>query len=531
MQYTYQDLEAIGDDKRAKMLFAIECITDFQGSPEFRFGERAKMYYEGENPTLAQYQKIIYDMQGAAHVDAVSPNHKIFSRYVFSAITEGTQYLLSNGVSFDDQAIKDNLGGDAFDYTLQKLLDDAQIYGTGWGFWNGEKLSTIPYLEFAPLKDENTSAVKAGVRFWRIHPDKPLRFVLYELDGYTEYILDNDDEEPRILHSKQAYKVTVRTDESGAEDEIVDSENFPDFPIVPLYYINHKSILWGNTSVVDAYDILNSKLVNNIDEGNLVYWVLRNCNAMDEADDERFISQLLRSHVTHADGDEGASAEPHQVEAPVAGTETGIMRVKRLLDDNFMTCDTESIRAGSVTATQIRAAYQKLDAKTAKAEYCVIEFIKRLFVVASIDESEKFTFKWDKTINQTEQITSILQASQFLDEETVTRMLLEVLGKIDIVEDVLQRKQADEMQKFSLLSGENAESGESGQQASAEFEQAAEESVGKGLNGIQINSLLQILAQVAAGSITKSQATSIISVAVGISKEKAREFVEDMGGE
>lgn len=526
--HTFQDLQEIGESEQDKMMFALECVTDFCGSYEYRRGVDAKSYYEGENPFLKRYEHIIYDMRGEAHLDEVSPNHKIYSRYVFSAITEGTQYLLANGISFDNQDTKEKLGGDGFDIVLQNLMDEAQIYGTGWAFWNGEKISLLPWLQFYPLKDEITSAVRAGVRFWRIDEGKPLRFVLYEEDGYTEYIQDDDGE--RILQPKQKYRVEIRED-GISETEIVDSENFPSFPIIPLYYINQRSILFGNTAAVDAYDLLNSKLVNNIDEGALIYWVLRNCNGMDEVDDARFIEQLRRAHVTHADGDEGASVEPHQIEAPVMSTEQGIQRLKRLLDDNFMTCDTESIRAGAVTATQIRAAYQKLDAKTAKAEYCVIEFMHRLFKAAGIDDSEKFTFKWDKTINQAEQITSILQAAQFLDEETVTRMLLEVLGKIDIVEDVLQRKQADEMQKFSLPTGEGAESGETVQQTSAEFEQAAEESVGKGLNGIQINSLLQILAQVAAGSITRTQATSIISVAVGISKEKAREFVEDMGGE
>ena len=76
--------------------------------------------------------------------------------------------------------------------------------------------------------------------------------------------------------------------------------------------------------------------------------------------------------------------------------------------------------------------------------------MKRLFIVAEIDDSEKFTFKWDKTIDQASQITMILQAAQFLDEETVTRMLLEAMGKIDIVDEVLERKEADAMEQMQM---------------------------------------------------------------------------------
>lgn len=527
--YTYQDLLEVGDNEDARMQFALACIEDFIGSPEYKFASEAKQYYEGINPKLQAYQKVVYDMRGLAHKDEVSPNHKIYSRYVFSAITEGTQYLLANGVSFDNEDTKNKLGGDDLDTELQQLLDSAQIYGCAWALWNGERITEMPFLQFVPLKDENTSAVKAGIRFWQIADYKPLRFVLYEIDGYTEYIRE-DGAEPRVLHPKRDYKIEVNHYDSNIPDEIVNSENFPDFPIIPLYYINQKSIIWGNTAVVDAYDLLNSKMVNNIDEGNLVYWVLRNCNAMDETDDANFIANLIRSHVMHADGDEGASAEPHQIEAPVGSTETGIARIKRLLDENFMTCDTESVRAGNVTATQIKAAYQKLDAKTAKAEYCVIEFLKRLFVVAGIDDSEKFTFQWDRTINRAEEITTILQCAQILDGETITRMLLETLGKVDIVEEVLNRQRTEEMQRFNLEGGEtmqgsNEQPTESAEGVSGGIEVAAEQIAGKGLNGIQAQSLIAILGQLAAGSISEGQAVNIIAVTIGVSKEKAREIV------
>lgn len=453
---TYQDLEKVLDDEQKKIAFVLGCIDDFKTSDEYKFFADAKQYYEGINPKLAKYQKIIYDMQGVGHVDAVSPNHKIFSRYVFSAVTEGTQYLLSNGVSFDNDATKEKLGGDKFDVTLQKLFDDAQVYGVGWGFWyyddteQTEKLSVIPPLQFVPLKDETTSAVRAGIRFWQIDDNKPLRFTLYEKDGYTEYIQEAG-EKAVVLHEKRNYKVVKQTYGVNIPDEIIESENFPDFPIVPLYYINQKSLLWGNTAAVDAYDLLNSKMVNNIDVGSLVYWVLKNCNAMDENDDAAFVANLIKSHVVHADGDEGASAEPHQVEAPVNSTEVGIERIKQLLDENFMTSMTDSLRAGNITATQIKASYHRLDMKTSKAEYCVLDFIERLYVVAGIDKAEPMpTFDWAKDYKKAEEVQTILQAAQYLDEETVTRMLLTVLGKVDTIEEVLQRKASDELNRMNL---------------------------------------------------------------------------------
>ena len=438
------------------MRFVWACIQEHKDSPAFKFGLDAKRYYEGENPTLEKVQKIVYDMMGTAHVDAVSPNHKIYSRYFFQFVTQETQYLLGNGVSFDNESVKESLGSD-FDTQLQQLADDAQIYGVGWGFWTGSKVAILPFLQFKPLPDEYDGSIKAGVRFWQIATDKPLRAVLYELDGYTEYIQENG-EEMRVLHPKRAYIETITTYPSAnIPDEIIDKQNFPSFPIIPLYFINEKSALFGNRPLLDAMDMVLSKMVNNIDEGNLVYWVLKNCNAMDESDDMNFIVNLLKTHVMHVDGDEGASAEPHQIEAPIQSTEVGIARLREQLFANFLACDTDVIRAGNVTATQIRAAYQNLDSKTAKFEYQVISFIQKLLIVAGFDENERFTFRWDKTVNKQEEITSILQAAQFLDDETVTRMILETLGKVDLVDDVLKRREEQALAMFNLNAAQEAQ--------------------------------------------------------------------------
>lgn len=432
------------------MDFIKECISKFESSPEYRFAQDAQLYYRGENPTIARAQKLVWDMLGNAHIDTVSPNHKIYSRYFFSAVTEGTQYLLGNGVSFDKDETKEKLGSD-FDTKMQQLADDAQVYGAAWGFWNLDHIEIFPFLQFIPLQDEDTSDVKAGIRYWKLDKDKPLHATLYELDGFTEYVQEVGAD-MQIAKPKRPYKLNVARYADESLTEITGGENYPSFPIIPLYYINHDSLLFGNRNAVDAYDLMLSKMVNNVDEGNLIYWVLRNCNGMDEADDEAFIANLLKAHVVHADNasGDGADAEPHTIEAPVDGTETGIQRIKRLLDDNFMVADTESIRAGNVTATQIKAAYQKLDAKTSKFEYCVIDFIQRLFAVAGISPDEKFSFKYDRAANHSEEITNIIQAAQFLDDETVTRMLLEALGKVDIVDDVLQRKQNEGLARFNI---------------------------------------------------------------------------------
>ena len=54
----------------------------------------------------------------------------------------------------------------------------------------------------------------------------------------------------------------------------------------------------------------------------------------------------------------------------------------------------------------------------------------------------------------------------------------------------------------------------------------AEETAGKALNGAQTQSLITIIKQYAAGSLTIGQAINVISTAIGISKEEAKSLIE-----
>ena len=54
----------------------------------------------------------------------------------------------------------------------------------------------------------------------------------------------------------------------------------------------------------------------------------------------------------------------------------------------------------------------------------------------------------------------------------------------------------------------------------------AEQATGKPLTVGQINSLIGIMGQVADGSLTENQAVNLVAIALGISKEQAREVIQ-----
>ena len=188
-------------------------------------------------------------------------------------------------------------------------------------------------------------------------------------------------------------------------------------------------------------------MVNNVDEGNLIYWVLSNCNGMEDLDDVKFIEQLKVTHVVHANGDDGAKVDAHTIEAPYDGTNTTIDMLKRKLYEDFQCFDAAAVSAGSQTATAIKASYVPLDLKTDKFESEVTRFIVEILRLAGIDDTPSYTR--NQIINKAEETQSLLMGAQYYDDEYITKKLLTINGDIDQYEDMMKRKAAEDVDRFT----------------------------------------------------------------------------------
>nr|DAT64517.1 MAG TPA: PORTAL PROTEIN [Caudoviricetes sp.] len=442
---TYQDLLAVGEDEKARMDFIWRSINEHEGSKAYQVAVDAELYFKGENPTINRYEKIIYDMQGRAHKDMYTANHKIASSFFGFDVRQEVSYLLGNGVTFQDDATKDRLGK-KFDLEMVRAGKYALVAGVAFGFWNLDHLEVFKLREFVPLYDEENGALMAGIRFWQVEKDKPLRATLYEVDGYTDYIR-RKGEDMTVLKEKRPYVLRLRTSQADGT-EIYDGQNYPSFPIVPLKNGEDAlSELTGKRNTVDALDLCTSNMVNNVDEGNLIYWVLTNCGGMDDLDDAKFLDKVRTSHIAHAgsDGDEGATAEPRTIEAPFQGTEATIDMLKRKLYEDFQAFDSSAVSAGNQTATAIAASYTPLDLKVDDFEASVTEFILCILELAGIDDEPSYTR--NRIINKSEEIQTLLMGAEYYDDEYITKKLLTINGDADQYDELMKRKQAEEAER------------------------------------------------------------------------------------
>ena len=446
---TYNDLLEIGENERDRMEFVLDAIREHKGSDLYKTAYDAELYYKHQNPTIMRFQKFVYNQFGQKVPDIWSPNNKIASNWYNYFTTQAVSYLLGNGVTFKNESNKDKLGKE-FDKRVQDIATHAKNGGVAFGFWNNDHVECFSINEFVPLKDEDDSLVKSGIRFWQIDDSKPLRATLYELDGYTDYI-KRKNEEIEILVSKRPYvNVSVST---KAEGEInFTGRNYPGFPIVPLYNVNEQSDLVGNRGTIDAYDLMVSGLINNVSDGEFIYWILKNCGGMDSTDDARFIEQLKLTRVAHADGDDGASVEAHNVNVEFEATAEALDRLTNQLYADFMALRVQDLSAGNKTATEITAAYEPINQKTDQFEYQVTEFINGILALAGIDDEPTYTRS--QMSNQTETLEMVLQAAEYLDDEYVTTKILTLLGDADKAQEVLKRKDAEAADRYKQMEAE-----------------------------------------------------------------------------
>lgn len=467
--YTYQDLETFREKDPSDseiMEFVRSIIFEHKATDLYRDALVAEDYDKRINRTITDFQKMLYTISGEAVPDNDSANYKMSRAFFPYFITQEVQYLLGNGVTWNTESTTDKLGTKKkpFDNQLQEIGHNALVGGVSYGFFNLDHIDVFKVTEFAPLLDEETGALRAGVRFWQIDDVKPLRATLYEEDGYTNYIWrwrkgkgGVQTEVGEVLTPKTAYKQHIAVTEADGI-EIMDGENYPGFPIVPLWgNRNHQSELVGLREQIDCYDLIKSGFANTVDEASIMYWAIQNAGGMDDIDLQRFVNHMKTVHAAVLE-DQGSRAEAHTMDAPFQSREALLDRLEKDIFKDAMALDVEHIASGATTATQIRAAYEPLNEKTDGFEYCVNDFVLSILDLAGIDDEPTFTRS--TIVNKQEEITTITAAASYLTEDYVTEKILNLLGDGDKVEEILRQKEADELERGDVTEKEEDETEE-----------------------------------------------------------------------
>lgn len=450
---TYQDFLKVPDNDKDRLEYVRRVINEHKSSELYARAKDAEQYAKKRNATIMKYQKLLYTVTGQTVPDNWTANYKLRSGFFHRFIKQENQYSLGNGITWQNSDTGKRLGED-FDTKIKKLGYDALWGAVSFGFWNLDHLEGFNILEYAPVYDEENGAMMQGVRFWQVDASKPLRATFYEADGYTDMIWgQRDHTEGQILHEKRPYKLKVRVSEADGM-EIYAGENYPSFPIVPLWANPDKqSELEGLREQIDCYDLIKSGYANNVDEGSLIYWTLNNAGGMDNVDLAQFVERMRTLHT--ASLDDNVTAQSHTMEAPYQSREALLTTLRADLYEDAMALDTKNIANGAITATQINASYEPLNEKADDYEECIKDFLRDILALAGVDDSP--TFSRSTIVNSQEEIQLVLQSSQYLAEDYVTTKILTLLGDGDLAEDMLKQIDADELNRFTEAPASNSQ--------------------------------------------------------------------------
>ena len=426
---TYQDLVSVGEDEESRAAFALAAIRAHESTVDYDVAVTADLYDRQLNKTINDYVRLMFDLTGEKLVDFTASNAKIASNFFHRLNTQRNMYSLGKGVSFveagegGEDSTKRMLGPH-FDHDLREVAYLSLIHGVSFGFWNVDRMYVFPLTEFAPIWDEEDGTLRAGVRFWRLDPSRPMQAVLYEEDGYTRYVTQRDgvgEERLRVQEEKRPYIQTVSYVPADGIEQVVAGENYSALPIVPMWGSRtHQSTLVGMRQAIDSYDLIRSGFANDLSDCAQIYWLVENAGGMSDADLERFRDRLKLQHIAVVDSDSGQGVTPYTQEPPYQARSQYLSDIRAQIYESFGALDVHTVAAGA-TNDHIDAAYQPMDEEASDFEYQVGEFVQQVLRLMGVEDSP--VFSRSRISNQSEQVSMVVQEAEWLDHETILRKL------------------------------------------------------------------------------------------------------------
>lgn len=457
---TYQDYEAaVAAGKLTD--FVTDVISAHRQSALYKTAVDADAYDRQQNTTILTFVSEVKRRRENAFRQDIKIPCNLFRRLN----KQRCAYLLGNGVSFTRKATvpdpetgklvqvdltKQQLGS-RFDADVFAWAYKALIHGESYGFWTPGRIYNFPVTQFAPLRDEESDAVRCGVRFWQIDAKKPLFAELYteagvcfyrsEANGSSRLKPVNDTQTPYLLQ-------TARTEARG--EWIIGERNYSALPVIPMYGSDlRQSTLIGMKDRIDSIDLVSSGFARDVRDIPKLYWLIENCGAMTDADLDNFLDDILERHIASVDasGFDGTARDalkPYSQDVPYQSNVAYIKHATEALYQDFGALDVHAIGANS-TNDHLDVAYEPLDEETDEFEREVSNAIKAGLALMGIDDDPKY--KRNRIVNASQYNTMILNAANVIGKHMTLKKL--TFLDPDEVEEVEQDDFADGLDRLT----------------------------------------------------------------------------------
>lgn len=380
-------------------------------------------YYRKNNTFITGRTKEMYDGAGNLVPDPYKANHKLASGFMSIIVDQKVQYSLNDKMTSETDI--DAILGTQWKNDLQKAGETASKKGFAcWQMWlDGSK---VRYKKIAPEQiipcydaDNNLEIV---IRTYATSVKGKITYMaeVYDAETVTKFTKETDED------WKCAELATPPITSTVSYGEHVDGEDKTGWGVVPFVIFSNNEYrdtdLHGMKSFIDAYDVVNSDFVNNLEDFQDSWWIIKNFDGQNLAE---FLENLKKSKAMKV-GDEG-DVKRETEEVPHESRMVCLESIRGDIYEFSFSVDTSSVE-GNVTNVRIISMYSKLDLKANKFEMEATSFIDNVIkfhekgasiTQDDIDKSE-VVIVYDRSIivNEIETSTLANESIGAISEET-----------------------------------------------------------------------------------------------------------------
>lgn len=429
-------------------------IKQFQQTPMYKYFVFGEDYYNGCNTNIMLRRKACY-VDGAMSLkdNPYQANHKLPSGYLTQVVDQKVNYLLGNGVTFEDKNIDLNdyvTNDEEFNEILDAVSTEASAKALGWVYFfkdDGKlKLTQIPAEQVIPVYDDKGKIVKIIRYYEQMTNDKVIKVALeYTEEEVIEY-KEIDEKKGYEECNRYAHYFNQKEFNGAKVDET--PLNFTRLPFIPLFNNPKKlSDLYRIKGNIDIYDIVNSDFANNIDDMQEAFYTIKNYAGEGLPE---FLAQLKKYKAVPI-GEDG-ELKAQQLEIPVEAREKFLDITDRNIYKFSMSVDTDKLAGGDQTNVAIKSAYANLDLKADKFEKQVRKFLKRVITFINENDNKSYSaevkFERSMIVNKLETLDKLKDQVGIISNET----LFENHPLVKNATDELKRKE-EETKKLRDISG------------------------------------------------------------------------------
>ena len=421
----------------------VKVVENYRDTEKYKNILYGSDYYLGENTEIMKREKKVYAGEMGIIQNPFMANHKLPSGYLKTLIDQKVQYLLGNGVMFENDESLDEYFADTFDETALDLATEASKSSVAWlyAYKDNNKLqfTVIPTIQLTPIYDDR-GLLAEMVRVYEENGQAVM--IVYNREGYKKFAKEKN--KYIEVESKGHYQ-----DKKVYQGKLIEEVNqsFTQVPFIPFYNNTERTNdLKGIKALIDIYDITSSDYANNIDDMQDAFFTLKGFSG-EITELQKFMAQLKATKaagVPH-DGEIGIN----QLNVPVQARESFLNRVDKDIFKFGRGVDTSNLSGGSITNEVIKAMFANLDLKCDQFESEFRKFIRRLikFINENDNKSLIGNFSLSRTmiVNVKDTTESITKLVGTLSARTIIDLL-----PFDVDTDSELQRIEEERQQFPI---------------------------------------------------------------------------------